>query len=100
MPVPLALGRTRLPVPLSAARQRVTASVPPLDALDLEPRLDRPGEFERRPASSPVLQGLLFLPGSEDLPGRVVEGVAMPVYDLPHVIFPAKYRSDAQRIAM
>src|SRR5215472_18680294 len=48
----------------------------------------------------PVLQGVLFLPGSEDLPGGVIKGVTVPVHDLPHVIFPAKYRSDAQRIAV
>ena len=48
----------------------------------------------------PVLQGVLFLPGSEDLPGGVIKGVTVPVHYLPHVVFPAKYRSDTQRIAM
>jgi len=48
----------------------------------------------------PVLQGVLFLPGSEDLPGGVIKGVTVPVHYLPHVVFPARYRSDTQRIAM
>src|SRR5262244_3138350 len=59
-----------------------------------------PSDVERRPACSPRSTGRLFLAGSEDLPGGVIKGVTVPVHDLPHVIFPAKNRSDTQRIAM
>jgi hypothetical protein len=48
----------------------------------------------------PVLSGSLFLPASEEFPRGVIEWVTMPVHDLPHPAFTAKYLSDAQRIGV